>query len=64
MDIGASEGLAPTSVSTTPANSSLSLHFTAIIVHTKPNSTLHSLFLSYYNINNITFVVYGHYNQF
>ena len=64
MDIDASGGLAPPSVSTTTPNSSLSSIIDTIIARLKAYSTLHSLLLSYYNINNITFVVYGHYNQF
>ena len=64
MDIGASEGLAPTSVSTTTPNHHLSLHFTAIIVHTKPNSTFYSLILPYYNNNIIKLIVITDDRQF
>lgn len=62
--MSASEGLVPTSVSTTSLNYSLSLHFTAIIVHTKPNSTLYSLILPYYNNNIIKLIVITDDRQF
>ena len=56
------EKLAPTAVTTTTPFSPFSSIADTIVAGVKVNSTHHSLLTPYYNINNITFIVYGHYN--